>query len=150
MLTFLESLFKWSDLWVLVPISLVNIIISVCVWVYQKRQQISGQHRLYIVLRDTANNTLYKVRGSILRKDFTRSEIRGVISMEAGGQFNLESVNDEHFYKTLHQLQSDNKRRVLCLDVNPIETTQFALQTMTEWSQFRQDHGLLDAAYECI
>ncbi len=152
-MNFYQQLMAWMDLNVLVLAGLCTLIFSARIWWVQRQQGLLDRQEIYILLRNEATADVRKISGYVQRKDLTRSEIRGIISMDSQdprGHFSIETFNNENFYRELNRLKNQQQKRTLCLNLTAEEARQFPMQTLQSWPDYCQQHQLLGPEVSCV
>jgi len=115
------------DLYLLIPVGIVMLFFDFRERHKEREEQRIGNQEINVVFQNDKSGERRKLQGTLLRKDCTRGEVFGLISMNSirGGRLTIEHMKTQQYFEGLKRVQEDTTACSIDLVLTEVELSEF-------------------------
>lgn len=133
----IETLFTHIDLYILIPFGMLMTLFGLGnAWNDRRKNKIAIQE-IWVVFQSIKTGEKKRLKGSLLRKDCTRSEVFGLINMntKSGERISIAAMKQGAYFMSLKSIQQDASERAVVLPLSEKELAWFPFSDFESWQQ---------------
>jgi len=128
-----ETVYKYLELGdqILIVVGLATFIMTIVNFFYQVRQKRIDNDEISIHFKERLSKEVRRIDGSILRKDFSRGEVQGIIRAnlrDAKTDYNIAALKSVDFFSSISSVSKNRKIKAIEIELSVEELQDFPFE----------------------